>query len=98
MAATGSGCSNPPSDLAMPDQQPILVAGKAGQLARCLTQEAGRRGVSLLALGRPVLDLTDTKCLARVVAAHSPRAIVNAAASTAVDKAEAEPALEASIP
>lgn len=71
---------------------PILVAGKTGQLARCLTEEAARRGVALIALGRPALDLADAPSLAGSVAAHVPRAIVNAAAYTAVDKAEAEPA------
>ena len=30
--------------------QPILVAGKTGQLARCLSEEARRRGVALVTL------------------------------------------------
>lgn len=76
----------------MSTTQPIMVAGKTGQLARCLTEEAARRGVALIALGRPALDLADAPSVARTVAAHAPRAIVNAAAYTAVDKAEAEPA------
>jgi dTDP-4-dehydrorhamnose reductase len=73
--------------------QPILVAGKTGQLARCLAAEAHRRGRALVTLGRPELDLTRPESLGRAVASHAPRAIVNAAAYTAVDKAEAEPAL-----
>jgi dTDP-4-dehydrorhamnose reductase len=75
----------------MAGQQPILVAGKTGQLARCLAQEADRRAVPLLALGRPELDLTQAGSLVAAVAAHAPRLIVNAAAYTAVDRAEAEP-------
>lgn len=81
----------------MPGQPPLLVAGKSGQLARCLAEEARRRAVPLVALGRPELDLTHPESLARAVAAHAPRAIVNAAAYTAVDKAEAEPALAMAV-
>jgi dTDP-4-dehydrorhamnose reductase len=81
----------------MAGQPPILVAGKTGQLARCLAHEAGRRGTPLVALGRPELDLTQPDLLARAVAAHAPRAIVNAAAYTAVDKAEAEPPLAMAV-
>jgi dTDP-4-dehydrorhamnose reductase len=81
----------------MSGQAPILVAGKTGQLARCLAQEARRRGTTLAALGRPEFDLTHPEGLARAVAARAPRAIVNAAAYTAVDKAEAEPALAMTV-
>lgn len=76
---------------------PILVAGKTGQLARCLSREARARGLALEALGRPTLDVSDPASVARAVAAHAPRAIVNAAAYTAVDKAEAEPALAMAV-
>jgi dTDP-4-dehydrorhamnose reductase len=81
----------------MSGQRPILVAGKTGQLARCLVQEARRRGTALVALGRPELDLTRPETLAPTMAAHGPRALVNAAAYTAVDKAEAEPALAMAV-
>jgi dTDP-4-dehydrorhamnose reductase len=77
--------------------QPILVAGKTGQLARCLADEAHRRGVALVTLGRPELDLTRTESLEEAVATLAPRAIVNAAAYTAVDKAEAEPTLAMAV-
>ena len=77
--------------------RPILVAGKTGQLARCLAREARRRGTALVATGRPELDLTHPAALARAVEAHAPRAIVNAAAYTSVEKAEAEPALAMTV-
>jgi dTDP-4-dehydrorhamnose reductase len=77
--------------------QPILVAGRTGQLARCLADEARRRGVALVTLGRPQLDLTQPELAARIVARHAPRVIVNAAAYTAVDKAEAEPNLAMAV-
>jgi len=78
-------------------EQAILVAGRTGQLARCLAEEARRRGRALVALGRPELDLARPELLAKAVVAHTPRAIVNAAAYTAVDKAEAEPTLAMAV-
>jgi dTDP-4-dehydrorhamnose reductase len=72
---------------------PILVAGKTGQLARSFAEEGRLRGVPLIAQGRPHLDLADAGSVERAVAAAAPRAIINAAAYTAVDQAEAEPAL-----
>src|ERR1043166_6121698 len=77
----------------MSGERPILVAGNTGQLARCLVEATRRRGSALVAVGRPELDLTRPQTLAQAVDARAPRAIVNAAAYTAVDKAEAEPAL-----
>src|SRR5262249_28334531 len=81
----------------MSAEQPILVAGKTGQLARCLVDAARLRGTALVAVGRPQLALTPPEALAQVVAPHAPCAIINAAAYTAVDKAEAEPALAMAV-
>jgi dTDP-4-dehydrorhamnose reductase len=72
-------------------EKPILVAGKSGQLARCLHDLAVLRNVPMVAVGRPELDLEDGESIDRVMAAVEPSAIVNAAAYTAVDRAEAEP-------
>jgi dTDP-4-dehydrorhamnose reductase len=76
----------------------ILVAGSQGQLARALV-ERGRstQGHSIVALGRPQLDLLDTLSIARLVAAEQPELIINAAAYTAVDNAEREPKAAFSI-
>jgi len=78
-------------------ERPILVAGKTGQLARCLVAAARRRATALVSVGRPELDLARPAALAQVIEAHAPRAIINAAAYTAVDKAEAEPALAMAV-
>ena len=45
----------------------------------------------LVAVGRPELDIEDRESIDRVIAAVEPSAIVNTAAYTAVDQAEAEP-------
>ena len=81
----------------MSGERPILVAGNTGQLARCLVEAARLRRTALVAMGRPEFDLTRPDSLAQAAAARAPRAIVNAAAYTAVDKAEAERALAMAV-
>jgi dTDP-4-dehydrorhamnose reductase len=71
--------------------RPILVAGKTGQLARCLVDVGRERALPIVAVKRPELDLEDSGSIDRVVNAMLPRAIVNAAAYNAVDMAESEP-------
>jgi dTDP-4-dehydrorhamnose reductase len=70
----------------------LLVTGRDGQLARGLAETAGA-GVQVVAIGRPELDLADEKSVAAAVARERPDIVVNAAAYTAVDKAETESAL-----
>lgn len=72
-------------------ERPLLVAGKSGQLACCLRDAAARRNVWLETVGRPDLDLQSSAGIDDLVAAIAPSAIINAAAYTAVDQAEAEP-------
>jgi dTDP-4-dehydrorhamnose reductase len=76
--------------MAMDKGKVILVAGKSGQLARALTELAARRGVPLIAIGRPNLDIEDPRSIEAVAGTLQPRLIVNAAAYTAVDRAEVE--------
>ena len=68
----------------------ILVLGRTGQLAQCLLRVADSSGAEIIALGRPDLDLTDVESIARAVDRVAPQAVINAAAYTAVDKAETE--------
>src|SRR5262245_53802910 len=71
--------------------RPILVAGRSGQLARCLVEAADQRGIRMVAIGRPELDVEDPTSVDRIARAVDPSAMVNAAAYTAVDRAESEP-------
>ena len=48
------------------------------------------RGVPLVLAGRPTVDITDLPSLSTVFAAHRPALVINAAAYTAVDKAETD--------
>lgn len=66
----------------------ILVIGKTGQVAR----ELARLMPQAQFLGRDRLDLADTAACAEVVRGSGAEAIINAAAWTAVDRAETEEA------
>jgi len=66
-----------------------LVTGAAGQLGRALAASAPGDG-ECVALDRAALDLQDTAAIVRTVAALRPTHIINAAAYTAVDKAESD--------
>ncbi|PKO30304.1 MAG: dTDP-4-dehydrorhamnose reductase [Betaproteobacteria bacterium HGW-Betaproteobacteria-7] len=70
----------------------ILLLGKDGQVGWQLQRSLAPHG-PLVAFGRAECDLGDLDQLRRVLREVQPSVIVNAAAYTAVDKAEAEPEL-----
>lgn len=74
----------------------LLLLGRSGQLGGALAPALGSLG-ELAALDRAELDLTEPAAIADVVARHRPDVIVNAAAYTAVDRAEAEPDLAMTV-
>jgi dTDP-4-dehydrorhamnose reductase len=63
----------------------ILVFGKTGQVATELQRQA-----DVTALGRDEADLSDPDACAAAIHAAAPQAVINAAAYTAVDRAEDE--------
>lgn len=67
----------------------IAVTGKHGQVVTALV-ERGAGHVKILPVGRPLLDLGDRASVASALADCQCDVIVNAAAYTAVDKAETE--------
>ena len=70
----------------------LLVAGAGGQVARSLVERASAMpGIELIAVGRPQLDLEQPGSARKLVAEVTPDVVINAAAYTAVDQAEAEP-------
>lgn len=70
----------------------LLIAGAQGQLARAMIELApAAADVTAFAVGRPALDLTAPASVLSALADFQPDVIVNAAAYTAVDKAEQEP-------
>ena len=75
----------------------IFVAGKQGQVALSLKEAADARNVALSTHGRPELDLLDPAATKKAVLDVAPSAVINAAAYTAVDKAESEEELATRI-
>lgn len=68
----------------------ILLTGAGGQVAWEIQHRAAASNFSVKALSSIELDITDPKAVSSQVAATSPRVVINAAAYTAVDKAESE--------
>jgi dTDP-4-dehydrorhamnose reductase len=68
----------------------ILVCGGSGQVGIELQRQPWAPGVRLHAPARNELDLTDEASIARLIRAGPWACVINAAAFTAVDKAESE--------
>ena len=67
----------------------LLVTGAAGMLGSDVAAAAASAGHDVVALGRAELDVADDASVARALAEHAPDAVVNCAAWTDVDGAEA---------
>lgn len=70
---------------------PVLVFGRNGQVARELAELARSTGRAMTFAGRDTLDLTDHAGIDGLIGQVGPSAVINAAAYTAVDRAESEP-------
>lgn len=69
----------------------VLVLGGGGQVGRALEARAGAMGHDVYAFPRDGLDATDEAMLRAALETTGAQALVNAAAYTAVDRAESEP-------
>jgi len=69
----------------------LLITGAQGQVGSALVRAAQARHDQVCAYSRAALDITDKAALAKAFTEHKPDWVINAAAYTAVDKAEAEP-------
>lgn len=69
-----------------------LIVGKNGQLGRELVARAPQ-GWQVTALGSGEMDIRDREAVSRVIDDLRPAVVINAAAYTAVDRAESEPDL-----
>jgi dTDP-4-dehydrorhamnose reductase len=69
----------------------ILLTGASGQVGRSVAVLAPQSGFKLIALARDQLDIADARSVSALVQDFKPDLIINAAAYTAVDKAESEP-------
>jgi dTDP-4-dehydrorhamnose reductase len=69
----------------------VLVIGHRGMLAQEVLARLHRARVVAVGTGRPEVDITQTATIWQALHALRPQVVINAAAYTAVDKAEAEP-------
>lgn len=74
----------------------VIVTGAGGQLGRALVAGAPA-DAAVVALDRAALDIGDAAAVQARIKAERPDIIINAAAYTAVDKAESEPDLACRI-
>jgi dTDP-4-dehydrorhamnose reductase len=70
----------------------VLITGSGGQVGRALL-DAVPSGMQAVGCSRAELDVADEEAVITAVRSHRPEVIVNAAAYTAVDRAESEPEL-----
>ena len=76
----------------------ILITGSYGQVGSCLVKQLSEQPeVGYLAVDRDTLDITDAAAVSQLVSKFQPDVIINAAAHTAVDKAEQEVELSYAI-
>ncbi len=68
----------------------VLITGCHGQVGRELMALATEYGCEAVGYDRHTLDITDQAAVQHVIAQQKPDAVINAAAYTAVDKAEAD--------
>jgi dTDP-4-dehydrorhamnose reductase len=68
----------------------IMVFGAGGQVGRHLSETGAKLGRNVVALTHAEADICDPSAVESALARHRPTVIVNAAAFTAVDKAESE--------
>ena len=74
----------------------VLITGASGQVGRALLERVPS-GIEARALTRAQLDISDEAAVRDEVLTSQPALIINAAAYTAVDKAQSEPELAAAI-
>jgi dTDP-4-dehydrorhamnose reductase len=79
-----------------PQPARILLFGASGQVGQALLQLLGHSG-AIVALNRADADLSRPDSLRTVLRSHRPNVVINAAAYTAVDRAEDEPILAHAI-
>jgi dTDP-4-dehydrorhamnose reductase len=70
-------------------EQKVLIVGAGGQLGRELMRTAPG-GVECIPMTRSQLDIADVEAVAGCLAELTPQLVINAAAYTAVDKAESD--------
>jgi dTDP-4-dehydrorhamnose reductase len=75
----------------------LVITGVYGQLGRALAEAASGRGATVRGFDLDTLDITDRVAVVGAVVDARPRAVVNCAAFTAVDRCEQEEGLATAV-
>jgi len=75
----------------------VLIFGKSGQVSRELARLTWHAETDVVQLGRNVCDFSRPSTIAAAIESVAPDYVINAAAYTAVDRAESEPELAMTI-
>ena len=75
----------------------VLVTGANGQLGSRLMENPGQYPLRIVGFDRDELDITSPESIAEALKKHQPDVVINAAAYTAVDRAEEESELAHAI-
>jgi dTDP-4-dehydrorhamnose reductase len=75
----------------------VLITGAQGMLAQAVNRVAAEHGHAATGLTRAALDVTDEAAVRSLFAEHRPDAVIQCAAYTRVDQAEAESAAAFSV-
>jgi dTDP-4-dehydrorhamnose reductase len=68
----------------------VLVCGAGGQVGSCIVNQAASFGLEAIGLSRQALDITSATQIREAIEHYKPALIINAAAYTNLDHAEAE--------
>jgi dTDP-4-dehydrorhamnose reductase len=75
----------------------VLIFGKSGQVSRELARLVWPEDIEIVQLGRNACDLSQPSTIAAALERAAPDFVINAAAYTAVDRAESEPELAMAV-
>lgn len=81
-----------PKDLGR-ERRTVLVLGAGGQLGWEVCRQGNTHSLDVIGLDLPQIDITDRAAVQHTLSGVNPSLVVNAAAYTAVDRAESEPEL-----
>jgi dTDP-4-dehydrorhamnose reductase len=78
-------------------RQRVLIIGGNGQVSTSLLHTLQADSCQVMQVGRPTVDLLEPRTIVDAISRFDPTIVVNAAAYTAVDKAEDEPDLAKAV-
>lgn len=89
LASEAETVESAPPKVARPNMR-LLVCGAGGQVGHCIVNQAASFGLEAIGLDHKALDITSEMQIREAIERYQPALIINAAAYTNLDQAEAE--------